>query len=98
MVDLYAVESPTCEIGVQGNDEFDESLTGGADGFLYYPFILDIEPRAGVPKQAYITTIGRLLEYLWSKDMKKVAAARFEDALPRRGGYNPEGEDSTPTA
>jgi hypothetical protein len=84
------VDLPLCIVGVASNDDFAVGRVNEGDGFLFYPVILDIEPVAGGEPAHYVAFIGDVLEFLWSNRMRAVAAADFEDDLPRRGGYNPD--------
>lgn len=62
------------------------------DGFLYYRWFLDIEPKPNTSTEEYIAAVGNLLCVLWRAGCKAAAACDFEDELPRRGGYGSENE------
>ena len=66
---------------------------GTTDEFLYYKYFLEIFPKDENPNQEeYEKELGNLLEKLWAKGYKAVAAYGFEENLPRNGGM---GYDST---
>lgn len=65
------------------NDDWDPSkYEDPAQGFLFYPFCLDVEPSAQVDESAYIAGVANLLTVLRSHGCKAVAACDFEDQLP----------------
>jgi hypothetical protein len=86
--DKTGIDFSSCQVVVRRSDDFDPRLAGDPEGFPYYQYILDIEPRAGVDPRMYIHFVGRILEALWVHELRAVAAADFEELLPRRGGYN----------
>ncbi|MBE9252212.1 1,4-dihydroxy-6-naphthoate synthase [Dolichospermum sp. LEGE 00240] len=76
------------EIDARKNEDFDENLRCDyPDGFLYYPYSIDIEPTEEILPILYKETIAKLLETFWDKNYQAVAACDFEDELPRKGGY-----------
>jgi hypothetical protein len=75
------------EIDVRRNDEFDETLrTQFPDGFLYFPFMLEVYPRPAAEAEAR-RAVARILEDLWAQQMPAVAACDYENDLPHGGGY-----------
>lgn len=89
-VEGASVESNYLDIYVSKNEDFSDSRRHTQDGFLFYKYYLDIEPKAGVKDNEFISSIANLLEELWKEDIKAVAACDFEDLLPQKGGYNPD--------
>lgn len=76
------------DIYYNNNDDYHASLKlRPEDGFLYYRWFLDIEPKPNITPEEYIAAVGSLLCVLWRAGCKAVAACDFEDELPRRGGY-----------
>jgi hypothetical protein len=82
------ISNDFCEIDVEKNEDFqDIQRHEYPDGFLYYPYYLDIEPVGEVTFSSYIEVITNLLEYFWGKGYQVVTACDFEEDLPRKGGY-----------
>ena len=73
-------------LDVLRNDEADLNKVSESDGFLFYPYFMDIEGVPNVTKLVFTKAIGEVLEALWAKNIKAVAACDFEEELPRKGG------------
>jgi hypothetical protein len=87
-IESKTILSNYCEIDIENNEDFhDIQRHDYSDGFLYYPYYLDIEPSEEVLFSSYADVITKLLEYLWNKVYQAVAACDFEEELPRKGGY-----------
>ena len=87
-INVSSILTPDCEIDVRKNEDFDENQCYEyPDGFLYYPYYLDIEPTEEIASIFYKQTITRLLEAFWAEKSQAVAACDFEEELPRKGGY-----------
>lgn len=87
-IDHPSVVAAEYEVDVRINEDFDSNKRKEfPDGFLYYPFYLDIEPFKEVEQKIYQESLSRLLEALWNQNCKAVTACDFEEELPRRGGY-----------
>ncbi|MFB9518269.1 hypothetical protein [Streptomyces purpureus] len=54
--------------------------------FLEWPTVLECEAPAGVEPGAVVAAVTAVLETLWCRGWKAVAACDFEDELPARGG------------
>ncbi len=86
-IEMRTVSSSLLEMDVVANDGLDEAKRAeGADGFLCYPYYLDVEPATGTPREVYVQSVGSLLERLWNSGFKAVAACEFESELPKMGG------------
>lgn len=84
--DRCLIHSAVLEIFVNDNDFFDNAkIENSDDGFLYFPYFLDIEPQMDM-EGVYIETIATLITRLWNHNIKAVAACDFEDLLPGKGG------------
>lgn len=70
------------EVDVRRNEDFDPSRGNRKDEFVYYRHYLDIGPRRGVPREDYVSAVGRLLTHLSSNGCRVVAACDFESELP----------------
>jgi hypothetical protein len=81
---MNTVRSPTLDISVFENDEFDPEMSRtGQDRWLYFRYTLEVDPVEGVSPSEYVASVGTFLESLWSSCMEAVAACDFEDHLPR---------------
>ena len=86
---VRTVATSDYEADVLENDNFDRvRRSKGRDQFLYYRCYLDVFPTPQTLRANYVKAVGGLLEKLWRSGCKAVAACRFEDELPRNGGYN----------
>src|SRR5690606_12348537 len=84
LVHLRTVSSTRLEIDVVRNDEFDAVRKQNVNGFLFYPYYLDVEARSGVEREQYIDAVRELLQSLWRASADAVPACDFEDELPKR--------------
>lgn len=85
----FIIKSSTAELYLSKNEDFDViKRLELPDGFLYSRYYLDIEPNEKIKQEDYIYGIAILLEGLWSKNYKAIAACDYEEELPRKGGYN----------
>ncbi len=76
------------EIEVRNNEDADSArFASRPDGFLFSRYALESEPTQGTDSDAYIKTIGHLLDALWTAGCGAVAACDFESRLPRSGGF-----------
>lgn len=84
-----AITAQHADMFIFNNEDFsEEKRNQEPDGFLFYRYYLEIEPRDGVEDSHYIDGIAKLLTGLWDNGLKAVASCDFEDELPRKGGYN----------
>jgi len=76
-------------IDIQNNKESDEIKSQEfPDGFLFFPYSLDIDIIDENLALQYKTLIQQLLKYLWSQHYQVVASCDFEEELLYKGGYN----------
>jgi len=81
------ITSGIMRISVRKNDDYDKQLQDRpSDGFLWYPFFLDVLPTNTAPQEEYVLQIATLLRCLWDNGIKAVAACDFEEDLPAGGG------------
>ena len=86
---FLSIESQFFTIDILKNKEFDaEKSKDFPDGFLCFPYFLDIDCTENTEKQKYIKMIGNLILYLWGKKCQLVVSSDFEEELPNKGGYN----------
>lgn len=89
-VEYHTVIAAGAEIYVAHNDEDDALRAREPDGFLFYPYYLEVSAEPGQTRSAQITLVARLLEVFWAAHLEAIAASDFEEELPRRGGYHPD--------
>ena len=80
-VSLRSIESKTMEIDVMENDEYDKNKASQEDGFVYYPYYLEIDAVGGINSSTYIETISSMLEELRNSCANAIASCDFEDRL-----------------
>lgn len=56
------VSSQHMEMTVDRNDWFDDLRTGEPNGWLYYPFTVEVDPANGVDVDVYLGSIRQLVE------------------------------------
>ena len=92
------IETHALSVDIRSNDDYNAPKYGhkipydSVDEFLYYRYFLDIFPKEeDTDRKKYVDEIGTLLEGLWARKYKAVAACGFEEKLPRAGGmgYDP---------
>lgn len=82
------VETSIGELSVLKNDDFDEQIRKDEEnGFLYYRYLLEIEPTEEFGKENAVEFVGKILDYLWSQGCPAVASCDYEELLPNNGGY-----------
>ena len=85
-VRMRTITADAFEVDVVPSEDFDEVRKQDAkNGFLFYRYYLDVEPRSGVPQEEYIAAIGSLLTKVRAEGMRAVASCDFEDRLPPPG-------------
>lgn len=74
------------EVDVEANDDRPPSDVDDADAFLFFPYVLEVHwlDRDG-PREARVRAVTRILEALDDLGAEYVAAADYEDELPRLG-------------
>lgn len=84
---LRTVKGPELVIDVVPNDDHDESrAASGAGDFIYFPFVLDVEPASeATGVDDFRGAVERLLAGLEEAGFDYVTAADFEHLLPGGG-------------
>jgi hypothetical protein len=85
-LDGNVVVSPTVEIAIKRNGYVDGPPPAPGSEFLAYRHYAEVERTQHVSRDAYVASIGRLLEDLWHRGIPAVAACDFEDELPAYPG------------
>jgi hypothetical protein len=95
-VNRRTVTGPVLDLDVQNNDDRDDDLAAcDPDGFLYFPYFLDIEPATpGADERDVVAAVSALLEGLAEAGAECVTAADYEDQL--RGGGRTGPQSVTP--
>lgn len=85
---FLSIESEYFTVDILKNKEFDEEKSKDIpNGFLYFPYFLDIDSTEKTEKEKYIKMIGDLMLHLWDNKCQLVASSDFEELLPNKGGY-----------
>jgi hypothetical protein len=85
---LRSVEGGPLEIDIVKNDERDDWRSRSfPDGFLFFPYYLDVSPSPDTGRATFISAVAKLLQQLWSRGIPAVASSDFESELPSAGGY-----------
>jgi len=81
------VEGRDLVIDVLPNDDSNETrAAGGAGDFIYFPYVLDVEPASEAGNlDAFRDAVERLLDGLGQAGFDYVTAADFEHLLPHDG-------------
>ncbi len=81
--DFSLITTQCLDIGVQENDEYDsQKCSQKPDRWLFFKYMLEIDPVSGKLDENYISEIRKLLTSIWSNGMDAVAASEFEEMLP----------------
>ena len=84
---LY-IERDGFSLDVTKNDEYDENKSKiFPDGFLYFPFSIEIDFSDEISEESAAKDVGELLEFLWKNNYTAIASCDFEEILPESGGY-----------
>ena len=84
-----AIDSATLDIYVDENDEHDPARASDLDeGFLFFPFLVDVEAQPGVAPSAYRAALNRLLQALARPGVRFVTAADDEPSLWNGGRWD----------
>jgi hypothetical protein len=82
-IELRTVCGSFFEVDVVNNQDAEPlQAISRDDGFLFYPYYLDVEPFENINREDYVASIAMLLKALWDSGAKAVAACDFEDELP----------------
>lgn len=80
----WTITTNLVEVYVDENEDFDDGRRHNPDnGFLFYPYYVDMEPKPDVPADSYIDAVRRLLAFLKGQGIRAVAACDFEHLLPQ---------------
>lgn len=80
-VRLRTIATQTMELDVSSNDESDAQRADLNDGFLYFPFIVDVTPAENAVRDPYVAGVDAVMRSMRGAGMRVVAACDFEDEL-----------------
>jgi hypothetical protein len=84
------VRTAGIEVEIRANpDRNDAEARAEVDGFLYYPYALELYPARACQHADKLLAITTLLESLWRRGWPAVAACDYEAELPCAGGSDP---------
>lgn len=82
------IEKNGYSIEVRSNDDFNkEKAKVYPDGFLYFPFCIEIDIEDSINTEDAAKEISKILNFLWANNYTASASCDFEDLLPESGGY-----------
>lgn len=85
----HMFEGHEFEISVVKNVHFNLSKSiEFPDGFLNFPFLIEVDFSDKCNGAMAIEEISRILTLLWNLNIPAVASCDYEHLLPNRGGYN----------
>ena len=85
-VEQWTVTSGPCEIDVRPNESRGVGHSSGpADGFLDFPFTVEVVDEALENRTRYLSFVARMMIALHQLGATVVAACEFEDELPGGG-------------
>lgn len=79
------VSSTELVIDISRNEDSDPVRADASDGFVYFPYYMDVLPANGVGRTIYIAAIRKLILGLRQMAGDTVAACDFEDELGESG-------------
>ena len=76
------------EISLINNSDFNNNLLYDfPDGFLFFPWILEIDFIPDTDINLCIDVVNKITSALWHSNITAVVACDFEDLLEKTGGY-----------
>jgi len=76
------------EIDIEPRNNPDRGLAPADAPWLTWPSIIEIEAPQHVTEDELVHVVGSLLTAVWKQKFEAVAAADFEERLPRHGGWH----------
>jgi hypothetical protein len=80
---LRSVETTVLHVDVIPNEDADVQRATASDGFLHYPYYLEIGPRddTEIGEEQFVVALRKLMAHLRSSGMRVTASCSFEDQL-----------------
>jgi len=79
-IDVNTLLFPWGDLYIGRNDEYDPKKVQRTDGFLYYPYLLDME----ITITNYVAITDTILDYLRQQGVEAVAACDYEEKLRKQ--------------
>ena len=79
-IDINTLLFPWGDLYIGRNDEYDPKKVQRTDGFLYYPYLLDME----ITITNYVAITDTILDYLRQQGVEAVAACDYEEKLRKQ--------------
>jgi hypothetical protein len=76
------VSAPELVVDISRNEDYDPVRAQSSEGFVHFPYYLDVEPVDGIERTSYIDAVRNLLLGFSQSHIRAVAACDFENELP----------------
>ncbi|WP_207515698.1 hypothetical protein [Longitalea luteola] len=88
LIDSGYVEMNGYSIELRANEDYDNDISKVfPDGFLHFPFCLEIDISESVSEKEASRVVSQILVFLWKNNWSAIASCDFENLLPENGGY-----------
>jgi hypothetical protein len=93
LFEVWKLDDSNLKVGelnleLRKSKDFDKiKLEEYPDGFIYFPFIIEIYSDDDVEIGSAPEIVGKILKYLWAERIAAIASCDFENLLPENGGY-----------
>ena len=79
-IDINTLLFPWGDVYIGRNDEYDPEKVPKVHGFLYYPYLLDME----ITTTDYVAITDTILDYFRQQEVEAVAACDYEEKLRKQ--------------
>ena len=79
-IDINTLLFPGGDVYIGRNDEYDPEKVPKVHGFLYYPYLLDME----ITTTDYVAITDTILDYFRQQEVEAVAACDYEENLRKQ--------------
>ena len=79
-IDVNTLLFPWGDLYIGRNDEYDPEKVPKVHGFLYYPYLLDME----ITTTDYVAITDTILDYFRQQEVEAVAACDYEEKLRKQ--------------
>ncbi|RYY36004.1 MAG: hypothetical protein EOP46_07990 [Sphingobacteriaceae bacterium] len=88
VIDSKYVDKSGFLLEIRRNEDYDKQKAKEfPDGFLYFPFCIEIEIDELIISPSTISDINKILKKLWDNKKAAVTSSPFEQLLSKSGGY-----------
>lgn len=82
------IEKNGYSIEIRYNDDWHcEKAKSYPDGFLYFPYSIEIDIEDFISEEEAACEVNKILEVLWNNKYPAIASCSFEELLKLKGGY-----------